>query len=85
MLHWGWIVARLLITAIDDDELEKLVLKESKYEDGSAADKWMAKLFEANYQGIAMCCFDPYRDEAREVLRCAACRKHEISAQLNVI
>jgi hypothetical protein len=66
--------------AVEDDEseLQSLITTEETYKSkgdtalsGIAKDQWHAKLAKSHYRAIAICCADPYRDQAREV--CAVC------------
>ena len=57
-------------------ELEALIShkdeykSEEHYSDGTGHDTWTGSLYSSKYRSVAICCADPYNDEAREV-RCA--------------
>jgi hypothetical protein len=56
-----------------DGDLEGSVDKEENYLDEVSAlgkktrNNWKASLSKTNYHAIAICCADPYNNEAREV------------------
>ena len=62
---------RLWVDLDDNKELQHLIGKDADYKEPGKTDEdklqWMASIFSSDYRGVAMCCFDPYNDEAREV------------------